>query len=218
MLLYYITDRCQFTGSEAARRRALLHKIAEASACRVDFIQLRENDLPTRELELLAQAAVRTIREKFQPGNDKTPRTRLLINSRVDVAIACWADGVHLRSNDIQPADARAAWGWGAGAREACSPLVAVSCHTTAEVVRAASDGADFAVFAPVFEKKDMPGAATGSTALRDACQQRIPVLALGGVSLSNARSCLESGAAGVAGIRLFQDGDIAEVVRVLRT
>ena len=216
MLLYYITDRTQFHGDENARRRALLDKIAEASACGVDYIQLREKDLPGRELESLANAAVRALRENSR----NTPTTRLLINSRVDVAVACGADGVHLRSEDITPRDVRRIWSRGAGAlaRENNSPLVVVSCHTAADVARAASEGADFVVFGPVFEKKDTDAPATGLSALREACQQKIPVLALGGVNLENARSCIEAGAAGIAGIRLFQVGDLAAVVRLLRS
>jgi len=81
--------------------------------------------------------------------------------------------------------------------------------------VQAADAGASFAVFAPVFEKKD--ARPTGLNLLRESCQTSIPVLALGGVTLSTAQSCLEAGAAGIAAIRLFQENDIAEVVRSLR-
>jgi thiamine-phosphate pyrophosphorylase len=220
LLLYYITDRIQFPGDENARRSALLTKVAEASACGVDYIQLREKDLPTRELESLAHAAARAVQENLQIGSGQ-PRTRLLINSRMDVAIACGADGVHLRADDISPGEVRKLWTYGAGAlaRESCMPVVTVSCHSVPEVARAASEGADFAVFAPVFEKKDMPEApATGLSALREACQQGIPVLALGGINVKNARSCIEAGAAGVAGIRLFQEANLREVVPLLRT
>jgi thiamine-phosphate pyrophosphorylase len=86
-----------------------------------------------------------------------------------------------------------------------------------AEVV-AASNGADFAVFAPVFEKKDSPETkGAGLDQLREACRQKIPVLALGGITLENAVACVDAGAAGIAAIRLFQENDIAEVVRRLR-
>ena len=215
MLLYYITDRSQFPGDENSRRHALLNKIAEAAACGVDFIQLREKDLPARELESLARTAVRIIQENSRPGN-RRPRTRLLINSRADVAIACGADGVHLRSDDISPRDVRSVWTAASGDS---SPIIAVSCHTADEVACAASEAADFAVFAPVFEKKDMPDTpAAGLTALGEACQQKIAVLALGGVTLENAQSCTETGAAGVAGIRLFQDQDIRAVVGTLQS
>ncbi len=97
-------------------------------------------------------------------------------------------------------------------------PLIAVSCHSLEEVIRAADSRATFAVFAPVFEKKDAPGTMpAGLNALRQACQASVPVFALGGVTLLNAKSCLNAGASGIAAIRLFQENDIAAVVRELR-
>ena len=213
--LYYITDRSAFPGDEPTRRRRLLEKIAEATRANIDYIQLREKDLPTRDLESLAREAVRIVAEL---------RTALLINSRTDVAIAAEADGVHLRSDDISPEEVRLVWqrhyecGAGAPARANLppDPLIAVSCHSPAEVAQAAASAATFAVFAPVFEKKGASPA--GLTVLHEACAANIPVLALGGITLSNAHSCLEAGAAGIAAIRLFQDNDIAEVVRQLRS
>ena len=98
------------------------------------------------------------------------------------------------------------------------SAVIAVSCRTSSDVLRAESEGADFVVFAPIFEKKDAPSAPPrGLSALRAACAAKIPVLALGGVTLENAASCLAAGAAGIAGIRLFQENKIEDVVRVLR-
>jgi thiamine-phosphate pyrophosphorylase len=94
--------------------------------------------------------------------------------------------------------------------------LVSVSCHSALEVARAASGGADFAVFAPVFEKMGTQASPAGLGGLREACRQKVPVVALGGVTLKNALACLDAGAAGVAAIRLFQENDIAEVVRDL--
>jgi thiamine-phosphate pyrophosphorylase len=217
-LLYYITDRSQFPGGEPARRRALLDKIAEAARAGVDYIQLREKDLSARDLQSLAENAVRTI-PKQRVANGKQ-RTALLINSRTDIALAIGADGVHLRSDDVPPSEVRHIWtscGVGAPARE--EPCLAVSCHRRADVDRAQSQGADFAVFAPVFEKHDAPGhSPAGLVALQKACQAKIPVLALGGVTLENAAACLRAGAAGIAAIRLFQENKIEDVVRVLRT
>ena len=211
MLLYYITDRAQFPGDQKTRQRALLDKIAEATQCGVDFIQLREKDLSAGELEIPCREAVRIVHSQ---GSGKS-RTQLLVNSRTDVALACKADGVHLPSEDISPPAVRSMW---RQAGHGTDVIVSVSCHSVAEVARAASEGADFAVFAPVFEKKDAAHARpTGLGALREACQRGIPVLALGGVTLKNAGSCLDAGAVGVAGIRLFQESDIAEVVRQLR-
>lgn len=216
MLLYYITDRSQFPGNADNRRRSLLNKITEAAACGVDFIQIREKDIPTHELELLAQDAMQSIRAQSGAGNGA--RTRLLINSRVDVAVACGADGVHLRSNDISVSAARSIWKGGSGVPES-EPVIAVSCHTAEEVSRAAADGADFAVFAPVFEKKDAPNSlVAGLTALKDICRQGIPVFALGGITVNNARACVEAGAVGLAGIRLFQDREIAQTLSMLRS
>ncbi len=221
MLLYYITDRRQFPGDEPARRAALLDQIAEAVRCGVDFIQLREKNLSGRDLESIAQAAVRAVRENSQlRSENREPRTKLLINSRTDVAIACGADGVHLTSNDVTPREVRLAWKRSANVvgEPGNDPVMGVSCHSVEDVERAASSGANFAVFAPVFEKKDAPGThPVGLEKLREACRQEIPVLALGGITLANAYSCLDAGAAGVAAIRLFQENDIAEVVRSLR-
>jgi thiamine-phosphate pyrophosphorylase len=213
-LLYYITDRAAFPGDERGRRRCLVDKIAEAAIHGVDYIQLREKDLPIRELESLAREVMQIILE--QTTESREPRTVLLINSRTDVALSAGADGVHLQSNDILPQEVRAAWRTGAyGAGE---PLIGVSCHSPQEAVQAAANQAAFAVLAPVFEKKD--AAATkpaGLDALSQASDSGIPVLALGGVTLQNAESCLRAGAAGIAAIRLFQENDIATIVSTLR-
>lgn len=207
MLLYYITDRTQFPGNESERQHSLLHKVADAAASGVDFIQLREKDLSARELEHLARSAVTLVRDA------SGGKTRFLVNSRSDVAIAVGADGVHLRSDDIPTSAAFEIWKLAGAVR----PTVGVSCHGVMEVERAASDGASFAVFAPVFEKGNTE-TRDGIATLREACRQKIPVLALGGVTLENADSCLDAGAAGIAGIRLFQDNDIATTVRSLRS
>jgi thiamine-phosphate pyrophosphorylase len=219
-LLYYITDRTAFPGHELSRRRLLLAKISEAARAGVDYIQLREKDLPTRDLESLAREAVSVVQKagKLATGNRQLA-TALLINSRTDVALAVQADGVHLRSDDLSPHEVRTVWQCGAGAPARATsprdPLIAVSCHSPAEVAQAAASAATFAVFAPVFEKKDARPA--GLNLLHEACQTNIPVLALGGITLDNAHACLAAGASGIAAIRLFQQDDIAEVSRRLR-
>jgi thiamine-phosphate pyrophosphorylase len=220
-LLYYITDRTAFPGDEPTRCLRLLDKIAEAATQGVDYIQLREKDLSPRDLESLAREAMRIIGEKRKLTTDHWPlTTALLINSRTDVAIAARANGVHLRSNDISPQEVRAAWQGSCGAcaparDQPPNPLIAISCHSPEEVAQAGANRATLAVFAPVFEKKDAQP--TGLGALKQACQARIPVLALGGVTLQNAQSCLQAGAAGIAAIRLFQENDIATIIRQLR-
>jgi thiamine-phosphate pyrophosphorylase len=218
-LLYYITHRRAFEGDECVRRERLLRKIFEAAQAGVDYIQLREKDLPIRDLEFLAREVVRVL-DQLRTENHEL-RTKLLINSRTDVAVAAGADGVHLRSDDISPQEVRAIWQGARGTAvlrregQPRDPLTAVSCHTAEEVRRAAENKADFAVFAPVFEKQG--SAPTTLTQLGDACRASIPVLALGGITLENAESCLENGAAGIAAIRLFQENDILEVVQKLR-
>jgi len=216
-LLYYITDRTQFPGDEAARRRALLSKIGEAVRAGVDYIQLREKDLSTRGLEDLAREVVREV--SALRVENRGLRTEVLINSRTDVALAVGAEGVHLPSGDISPAEVRRIWSQcGAGALAREKPVVTVACHSIEDVRHSESQAADLAIFAPVFEKKDRPGTQpAGLNALREACKAQIPVLALGGVTLENAAACLEAGAAGIAAIRLFQKNRIEEVVRALR-
>jgi thiamine-phosphate pyrophosphorylase len=205
LLLYYITDSHHY-GEGPERFGRLLDRIAAAAHAGVDSIQLREKDLSGRELESLARGAMQRIRAAGS-------RTKLLINSRSDVAIAAGADGVHLPASDISPTDARRIF----TAVGFTRPTIAVSCHTQDEVRRAHEEGADFVVFGPVFQKSGKPG--VGFEALQDACAGvPIPVLALGGVDAKNARACLEHGAKGVAGIRLFQTGDIRQTVTQLRS
>ena len=215
-LLCYITGRTRFPGDESTRRKLLLAKIREAAEAHLDYIQLREKDLSARDLEDLAREAIKTIQESKLRTENREPRTRLLINSRTDVALAAGADGVHLPANDLSPADIRRIWSCGAGALARVT--ITHSCHTPEEVAEAARNQADLALFAPVFEKKEYPASKpAGLEALRRACQHNIPVLALGGVTLDNAAACLAAGAAGIAAIRLFQDHDIAEIAPRLR-
>ncbi|MGA2962868.1 MAG: thiamine phosphate synthase [Candidatus Korobacteraceae bacterium] len=222
MLLYYITDRNQFPGDSVERRARLLDRIAEAAEAGVDWIQLREKDFAARALAQLAEEALR----RLEPHVN---RTRLLINSRLDIALAVGAGGVHLASNDLSTSQARTI----ADRFQARNFLVGVSCHAVSEVRLAAGHGADFVVLAPIFEKILAPQAVSsaqpasgddsrlpgiGCEAISEAKRNvGVAILALGGVNLSNAASCLAAGAAGVAAIRLFQQGDLAETVRRLR-
>jgi thiamine-phosphate pyrophosphorylase len=225
LLLCYITDRNQFAGTRQERRDHLLAKIAEAAGYGVDFIQLREKDLPARELEELALAASAAIAQHGQRSSARSgPKTRLLVNSRADVAIASRAGGVHLPSGELSPGAARRAWRREAveGARTGHRPTIGVSCHSPEEVRRAEQEGADLVVFGPIFEKtvfsngQSRPARALGIEALELVRHSRIPVLALGGITLENGPACVRAGAGGVAAIRLFQQNDIARVVRAL--
>jgi thiamine-phosphate pyrophosphorylase len=207
--LYYITDRRQFPGDAQEQERRLLEKIAECAAAGVDLVQLREKDLSAGALEELALKAMASV-----VGS----RTRLLINARTDVALACGAHGVHLPANDLAASDVRAIF-----ARASVSELViGVSTHSAAEVASAEAHGADFAVFAPVFEKSGT-ASREGLQQLRQIChraeaaQPPMPMLALGGITVENAQLCVAAGAAGIAAIRLFQQNDVQTIVKKLR-
>ncbi|MBS1825730.1 MAG: thiamine phosphate synthase [Acidobacteria bacterium] len=182
MIRYSITDRKQLGGIEP-----LLQSIARNIAEGVEYIQIREKDLPVRELTALVRKAI-AIRAN-QP-------TRILVNTRADIAIACGADGVHLPSDS--PILNYRIPGF----------LTAVSCHTIADLIEAEQAHASFAVFGPVFAplSKSHTGPTTGLAQLREATKAvRIPVFALGGITHQNAPSCIEAGAAGIAAITLFQ-------------
>jgi thiamine-phosphate pyrophosphorylase len=218
--LYYITDRTVFPGDEATRRRHLLGKITEAARAGVEYIQLREKDLSTQDFETLAREAVDILREIQSETRNQKLETRLLVNSRTDVALAVEADGVHLRGDDISPREVVAIQSIARGNLQQGTRnlLTAVSCHSVEDVSRAEHEGATFAVLAPIFGKLVTgPVPALGLEALKIACQGKLPVFALGGVSLENTRACIDAGATGIAAIRLFQNNNIQEVVRQLR-
>jgi thiamine-phosphate pyrophosphorylase len=190
-------------------RNLLLERIEVAGRAGIDWIQVREKDLTGRELAALAQEALRRV-----PGS-----CRVLVNDRLDVAIAAGAGGVHLGERSIPVAEAKRI------ARErglAAQFLVGVSTHSL-EAVRAAADsGADYVIFGPVFAtpSKTAYGPPQGLERLAEVCRSvSLPVMAIGGITTENARSCFASGAQGVAAIRVFQDAvDLPAAVRQLRT
>jgi thiamine-phosphate pyrophosphorylase len=156
----------------------------------VDFIQVREPGMPSRELSNFVRALVR----------DRGPR--VLVNDRADVAIACGAAGVHLRDHSLSPDIIR----------RIAPPgfIITVACHDAESVFRAADEGADYAVLAPVFAPLSKPQSRVplGLETLGSiASRAKIPVIALGGVTRENASRCIDAGAAGVAGITVFQRG-----------
>jgi thiamine-phosphate pyrophosphorylase len=186
VLRCYITDRCQLPS-----REALLEAIARNLAAGIDWIQIREKDLSARDLFDLVQCA----RALPNPA-----ATKILINTRVDVALAAGAAGAHLPSGSPPPSRWRA-----------ITPpdfLIGVSCHTLEEARAAEQDGADYTLFGPVFaplsKSADLPP--RGLVRLAEVARAvRIPVLALGGITRENASECTSAGAAGVAAISLFQ-------------
>lgn len=207
MLLYYITDRKGFGGADFEQRAELLRCIADTAHAGVDYIQLREKDFGPADLELLAREALHVIR-------DNSAITKLLINTHSDIALTVGAEGVHLPADSPPASQIRAEW----GRQSDREPLIGVSAHSVADIQQAETNGADFAVLAPIFEKVATGGKGIGLDALREAgADSGIRILALGGVNLGNARDCLEAGAAGIAGIRIFQQGDVSRTVNALR-
>jgi thiamine-phosphate pyrophosphorylase len=188
MIRYYITDR-----GPLGAPTVLLANIAAQLAAGIEMIQLRERDLAARELLSLAEAVLRLP----NPGG-----TKLLINDRTDVALACGAAGVHLRGNSVSPSRIRAIAPEGF--------LIGVSCHSVDDVRRAQEEGASFAVLAPIFATPGK-GAPLGLGPLAEAAGAvGIPVLALGGISEARIPQCVAAGAAGIAGISIFQRGSRA--------
>ncbi|HUA62840.1 MAG TPA: thiamine phosphate synthase [Verrucomicrobiae bacterium] len=181
----YITDRHAAGGIPR-----LLEFVACALASGVDYIQVREKDLSARDCFDL----VRRILAIENPH-----RTRILVNSRADLALAAGAHGVHLPSNSVAPSLLRSI----------VPPdfVIGESTHSVAEVRQAESEGADFVVFGPVFPtpSKAGYGPPLGLDQLQAAAGAvRIPVLALGGVTDENSGLCVER-ASGIAGISMFQ-------------
>ena len=174
MIRYHVTDR-----------RDVIASAARSIRDGVEMIQVREKDLSARDLFDL----VCRIRD-LAAGT----KTLVLVNDRLDIALAANVDGVHLPSNGLPAHRVRP-----------YVRLLGVSTHTIQEALDAEKAHADFIVFGPVF---DSPGkTAVGLEPLRKiTAAVRIPVIAIGGMTSANAQEVLNSNAAGIAGIRLFQE------------
>jgi thiamine-phosphate pyrophosphorylase len=164
----------------------------------VRLVQLREKDLPTRDLVALA-TDLRAITKRYDAA--------LLINDRIDVAMAVGADGVHLPATSFSVADAR----------ELLGPerIIGASTHSPEEAAAAGRAGADFVVFGPVFEtpSKQAYGPPVGLDRLSETVQATsLPVLAIGGVTVEGVEEILTCGAGGVAVVRSIFAADDPEV------
>ena len=187
MILYSITDRQSLAGE-------LLESVERQLQAGVDYLQIREKDLPGRELFELTRAVL---------ALPNPAGTRVMVNERADVALAAGAAGVHLPADSVAPDQIRKIAPQGF--------VVAVSTHSLEEVRAAERADADFAVFGPVFAtpSKAHWGPPEGLDALESVCRAvSLPVMAIGGITAENATACVEHGASGIAGISLFQAAD----------
>jgi thiamine-phosphate pyrophosphorylase len=208
-ILCYVTDRKTLGAGPREATADPLPVIRRAVAAGVNWIQIREKDLPTCLLLHLARSAVAAAHSST---------TRILINDRLDVALAAGAAGVHL--GEASP-PATAVERWRGTGRAPAGFLIGASSHSLAAAREAEGAGADYIFFGPIFAtpSKAAYGPAQGLERLAEVCRSvRIPVLAIGGIHLENAALCLAAGASGFAAIRLFQESaDLAAVVTQLR-
>jgi thiamine-phosphate pyrophosphorylase len=209
MRLYAITDRRLLPGAHddgrlsVAERGGLVRLAAEWASGGVEFVQLREKDLPLPMLADLAGELVAAIR-----GADPGGRTRLLVNAGTPIVLegvlnvirTSQAAGVHLSGR----------WRTEQVGVACVTGMVSVACHSVGEVSVAQAARADLALVSSIFPTESHPGThALGLEVLAAACRaaEAMPVFALGGVDAANAVDCEAAGAAGVAGIRMFMTG-----------
>jgi len=187
-VICWVTDRLALPTPSV---ESLLNRLSQL-ASQVDWIQLREKDLPARDLAALSRRSVELSRGRAQ----------IIVNDRLDVAIASGAAGVHLTTQSLPVAEVVR---WRAGHNHP-KFLIGASCHSAAEARAAQQDGADYIFFGPIFPTPQKSGIPQGLPRLTEISQAlHIPVLAIGGIEESSASSCIEAGAKGIAAIRLFQ-------------
>jgi thiamine-phosphate diphosphorylase len=190
-VLYCITDRKRLSDPSVS---GLLDHIRSVLMAGVHAVQIREPDLTDRELVDLVGASVR------MAGAHGVP---VLVNDRVDVALAAGAGGVHLKERSVRPD----------GVRKFVPPDFVIGCSVhSAEGAAALSEvgACDYLIFGTVYPSASKPDqVAVGKAALADVCQRvALPVLAVGGVDRSNAAAVATAGAAGIAAIGAFIEPD----------
>jgi thiamine-phosphate pyrophosphorylase len=186
-VLCFVTDRRRFG---ASWEEALVRRVRAAAVEGVHLVQIREPDLDGGPLTRLVTACVDAVRGT---------RARVLVNDRFDVAVATGAHGVHLRGDSFPASRIRA-----------CAPpgfLIGRSVHSVSDAVAAAEgDAVNYLIFGTVFESRSKPD--RPAAGLRElsavACATRLPVLAIGGMTSGGIADVMRAGAAGVAGISMF--------------
>jgi len=184
---YFVTDRRRF-GLTAEQ---LIERAASAVRAGVDVIQVRERDLPDRQLTSLVREIVAVT---------SGTKTRVVVNDRVDIAIVAGAAGVHLRGDSAPASRVRVLAPEGF--------LIGRSVHGLAEVDSAvAGGGCDYLLFGTVFPSEGKPDGhpVTGLDGLAQACARApLPVIAIGGMTEARADAVRQAGAAGFAAVGMF--------------
>jgi thiamine-phosphate pyrophosphorylase len=195
-LVCYVTDRNAFPSADALG--SLLDKIRHTVSLGIDWVQVREKDLHSRTLLDIARQAVALA----------APATKIILNDRLDIAIASGAAGVHLGHQSLPTREAAR---WCRAGNAPSDFLVGTSCHSLEEAYDAQSVGASYIFFGPIFAtpSKQAWGPPQGISRLAEVCHAvRLPVVAIGGIDETNANDCLRAGARGIAAIRLFQESE----------
>jgi thiamine-phosphate pyrophosphorylase len=168
-------------------------------------VQIREKEMPARHLLAIAHAAVGMTNRRPARAGEDCPGSLILVNDRLDVALAGDVAGIHLGRESLPAQDVI---GWRRRGKIVTDLMVGLSCHAIDEVRQAEDAGVDYAFFGPVFDTpaKRPFGPPLGIAKLAAACRAtRLKVIAIGGVTLENSAECLHAGAAGIAAIRMFQ-------------
>ena len=191
-LIYLITDGELTAGNFKEKSLKTLQTIELAVSVEISLVQIREKNLPARLVFELTERAARITRNSG---------TKLLVNDRADIALTANADGVHLTSASLPAEKIRRSY-----------PeefIIGVSCHTLDECFLAKNEGADFAVFSPIFFTPNK-GAPKGLSALRKVCEKLkpFPIIALGGIDETNYKDVTAFGASGFAAIRFLNDAE----------
>lgn len=207
MRLYAITDRRLLGNTEPERQAALMEQVRQWAKENIDYIQIREKDLAPAELGRLAEKIIRFM-------SRENPTTRILLNGPPEIALHAGADGIHLPGNAPFEAASQARSLFDSAGREA---IVSYACHTRDEVLKVREESQrnplattenTLLLYAPIFEKITAEGKLPGQglDALKSAVEAagNIPLFALGGITRENASLCIQAGAAGIAGIRIF--------------
>lgn len=201
MLLCYVTDRHLL--NEPSSLENLLRQIEHAAAAGINWIQIREKDLTACELAYFARRAIAACQHAASTSKVRAPK--IIVNDRVDVALAAGAAGVHLTEASIPTAET-VQWLRSGNAPKNFS--IGVSCHSMAAAIAAEKDGANYILFGPVHETPSKAGFGEpqGLEKLSEVCRSvGIPALAIGGITEANTAACVRAGASGIAAIRMFQ-------------